>query len=315
MKLRRLISGLLLATLLCILLPLGALAEEETTTTTTEPPVTTTTTTEPPDITTTTTVVPEIGIRMETDFPKLEINSGSQVSFSVKLYYENNIDEAKRDFDLVVITPANWTGYVNNTAGSRIASINLDPTYAYGTTVTVYGIPSSYISPEPGDYTITLQATSRDLTGSIDLTAKVLAKYSITLVPSGTTPIYSTTANAGKDKIYSITLTNNGSAAVENISLTYSAPSNWIVTFPDTKIDSLDPGEEQIIDVTIKPAEKAIAGDYMITLTATGKQSAYKSIDVRVTVAVPSVWGVIGIVIIVIVVAGLAYIFMRFSRR
>lgn len=305
MKLRRLISGLLLATLLCILLPLGALAEDGTTTTTTEPP----------DTTTTTEVVPEISVKMETDFPKVEINSGSQVSFSVRLYYTNNIDTAEREFDLVVKTPANWTGYVNSTSGTRIASMNLDPTYAYGTTVTVYGVPPSYVNPEPGDYTITLQMISGDLTDSIDLTAKVLAKYSITLVPSGTTPIYSTTANAGKEKIYSITLKNDGSATVENISLTYSGPSNWVVTFPETKIDSLDPGEEQVIDVKIKPAEKAIAGDYMITLTASGKQSVYKSIDVRVTVAVPSVWGVVGIIIIVIVVAGLAYIFMRFSRR
>ncbi len=45
MKLFRLISSLLVATLLCIILPLGALAQDETTTTTT----TTTTTPPPPD--------------------------------------------------------------------------------------------------------------------------------------------------------------------------------------------------------------------------------------------------------------------------
>ena len=311
MKLHRLLSGLLLATLLCIMLPLGVLAEGETTTTT--PPETTTTTTTTP--TTTTTVVPEISIELKTDFPKIEINSGAQVSFQVNVIYHNNIDKAEKEFDLIAKLPENWTGYVSSSTGTKIASINLDPTSAYGTTVTIYGIPSSYAPPSPGEYVLTLQVTSGNIINSIDLTAKVIAQYSINLVPTGTTAIYSTTANAGKEKVYSVTLTNNGSAAIENVNLSYSAPSNWVVTFPTTKIDSLAAGEQQVMDVKIKPADKAIAGDYMITLTASGKQSVSKSIDVRVTVATPSIWGIIGIIIIVIVVAGLAYIFMRFSRR
>jgi uncharacterized membrane protein len=306
MKLFRLISGLLLAILLCIMLPLGALAQDETTTTTTPPETTTTTTTTP---------VPEISVELKTDFPKIEINSGAQVSFQVTVIYHNNIDKAEKEFDLIAKVPENWTGYVNSSTGTKIASINLDPTLAYGTVVNVFGIPSSYAPPAPGEYVITLQVTSGDIISSIDLTAKVTAQYSMSLVPSGTTPVYSTTANAGKEKVYSVTLTNNGSAAIENVNLSYSAPSNWVVTFPISKFDSLAAGEKQVMDVKIKPADKAIAGDYMITLTASGKQSLSKSIDVRVTVATPSIWGIVGIIIIVIVIAGLAYVFMRFSRR
>ncbi|MBN1367202.1 MAG: DUF11 domain-containing protein [Dehalococcoidales bacterium] len=317
MKLRRLISGLLLATLLCIMLPLGVLAEGETTTTTEAP--TTTTTTDTPTTTTTTetptTTTPVIGVEMKTDYPKIEVTSGSQVTFSVNIVYTNTEDTTEKEFDLIVKAPENWTGYVNSSTGARIASINLDPTRTYGANITVYGVPSSYVTPEPGEYTLTLQVTSGDIISSVDLTAKVTAKYGMTLVPAGTTAIYSTSATAGKETVYSITLTNTGSAPIDNVNMSSMAPANWVVTFPTTTIQNLAAGEKRTIDVTLKPGDKAIAGDYMVTLTATGKNAGNQSVQVRVTVATPSVWGIVGIIIIIIVIAGLAYIFMRFSRR
>ena len=311
MRLFRIISSLLVIILLCTILPMGVLAEDETTTT----PIETTTTTTPIE-TTTVTPAPEISISLTTDYPKIEVLSGAQASFKVTLLYKDTSGGAKpKEFDLITILPSNWTGYISSSSGSQIASINLDPTSVYGTIVTVYATPSYYLSPGPGDYKITLQAVSGDIKGSIDLTAVITAKYALSMVPTGTTPIYSTTATAGKDKVYSVTVKNSGSAAIDSINLSSSAPQDWVIEFPVDKIDSMAANSQQTLDVKIKPASKAISGDYMVTLTASGKQASAESLQVRVTVVTSSIWGWVGVAVIIIVIVGLAFVFMRFSRR
>ncbi|MGD0795690.1 MAG: hypothetical protein ABR958_08955 [Dehalococcoidales bacterium] len=58
-----------------------------------------------------------------------------------------------------------------------------------------------------------------------------------------------------------------------------------------------------------------MAGDYMISLQVSGKEASATNMDVRVLVKTPTIWGWVGVFIIVIVVAGLFVIIMRFGRR
>ena len=98
------------------------------------------------------------------------------------------------------------------------------------------------------------------------------------------------------------------------IKLSSSKPSGWSIEFTPEEIDDLSSGSIQTIDVNIKPDAKAIAGDYEITLTADATQTK-EDIKIRVTVETPTILGWVGVGIIVIVIAGVAVIFMRFSRR
>ena len=123
-----------------------------------------------------------------------------------------------------------------------------------------------------------------------------------------------TTATAGKDNFFSIEVLNLGTDAIENINFSSTKPSGWTIEFSPDKIDSLSALKSQTVDVNIQPPTETIAGDYMITLRASGEQAS-ESIEVRVTVETPTIWGWVGVGIIVLVIAGLAYIFMRFSRR
>ena len=74
-------------------------------------------------------------------------------------------------------------------------------------------------------------------------------------------------------------------------------------------------GDEQTINVNIKPPTETVAGDYVISLRASGKQTSADEMNIRVTVETPTIWGWVGVVIILIVVIGLIVIFMPFSRR
>ncbi|MCX7912179.1 MAG: NEW3 domain-containing protein [Dehalococcoidales bacterium] len=255
-----------------------------------------------------------VNLTLTAEFPKLEAVATGSFEFYVKMVYEGKTD---RLFDLSVVAPPKWDAYITPQYDTkRISSINMEkPTYGTTTTKTVkLNIsPPTWPYAEPGEYQIKFQASSGELTRDIYLTAKVTAKYTMSASP--TYQRYNMTARAGAENVYSITITNTGTEAITNITFTADKPSGWEVTFKPEKIERLEIYDPKVIDVVIKPPVKTVAGDYRINLRASGKEAYASSIDVRVTVETPSIWGWLGVAIIVIVVLGLIFIFMRFGRR
>jgi uncharacterized membrane protein len=283
----RMICGLclLLVSLLVVFPPAAVLAQDET----------------PP---------PE-KIELTTSYTKLEGTAGASFEFEITLNYQGT--EA-RLFNLSAIGPKDWTTYITPSypKDKMILDIRLEAGATYDNKINVHTAPSFWLVPEPGEYQITVEASSGEVKGTIDLTAVVTASYQMSLTTADER--LNTTATAGKDNFFSVVVTNTGSAAIDNITFSSSKPSGWTIDFNPTKIDSLNADGSQTIEVNIKPPSKTIAGDYQITLTASGKQIS-DDIDIRVTVETPTVWGWVGVGIIVLVVAGLAFVFMRFSRR
>ena len=60
--------------------------------------------------------------------------------------------------------------------------------------------------------------------------------------------------------------------------------------------------------------DRTIAGDYSLGITANSPEVT-KSLDFRVTVSTPTIWGWIGFGIVGLVVLGLAVVFFRLGRR
>ena len=286
MKMMRMICGLclLLASSLVIFQPATILAQEET----------------PP---------PE-KIELTTSYTKLEGTSGTSFEFEVALNYQG---AEAHVFDLTATGPKDWVVYITPSypKDKMIKDVRLEP-MAYGEKINVVAAPPYWLMPEPGEYQITLEATSGETKGSIQLTAVVTAKYELSLTPSEER--YNTPATAGKNNYFSVVVANGGSAAIDNITFSSDKPSGWTINFTPAKIDSLDAGGSQTIDVNINPPPKTIAGDYEITITANGKQ-AKGDIKIRVTVETPTVWGWVGVIIILLVIAGVGFVFVRFSRR
>jgi len=250
-------------------------------------------------------------IELTTSYTKLEGTSGTSFEFEVELNYQGS--EA-RVFDLVATGPKNWTVYITPSypKDKMIRDIRLEPGKTYGEKINVYAAPPFWLMPDPGEYEITLEATSGEIEGTIELTAVVTAKYDLSLTP--TEERYNTSATAGKDNYFSVVAANEGSATIDNISFSSDKPRGWTIEFSPDKVDSLIAGNFQTIEVNIKPPPKTIAGDYEITLIANGKQ-AMDNMDIRVSVETTPVGQWVGVGIIVLVIAGLTIIFMRFSRR
>ena len=69
------------------------------------------------------------------------------------------------------------------------------------------------------------------------------------------------------------------------------------------------------MNAQIKPSGDAIAGDYNLTISATGDPSATDSMQIRYTVETSILWGVVGVALIVAVVGGVWWVFQRYGRR
>ena len=79
-------------------------------------------------------------------------------------------------------------------------------------------------------------------------------------------------------------------------------------------LEPVAPGETAQVTAVITPSANAVAGDYVVTLEASG-EGIDQSVDIRVTVETPPIWGIVGIGLIVLTLAGMAWIFRRYGRR
>jgi len=251
-------------------------------------------------------------IELTATHTKLEATSGGSFEFEVKITYKGKKD---RIFDLQAIGPKDWLLYLtpNYPKDKRIKDIRLEGEKGFPETILVNATSPFWLKPEPGEYKITAKATSGELTGSIDLTAVITAKYELTLLPA--TERYNTNVTAGKDNFFSLELKNAGTAPVDDITFSSDKPEGWTIKFTPEEVSTLAADKTQTIDVTIKPAAKAIAGDYSVSFRAASNKATAQRLEIRVTVETPTIWGWTGVGIIVVVIAGLAFIILRFSRR
>ncbi|MGA9047559.1 MAG: NEW3 domain-containing protein [Dehalococcoidia bacterium] len=249
-------------------------------------------------------------------YPVLSGYSGLSYSFTVSLTYKGS---GFKTFDLKATVPDGFTYsiYPGYGEGQEIAAIRLDGTKGYGDTVKLTVNPFTTKAPPVGEYPIVLTATSGDLTSSIDLKGIVTANYDMKMAtPDGR---LNTEATSGQDNNVTIQLTNTGSGDLENVNITSGPndkPNGWTVTCKPDKLDLFKSGDTKEIQVTIRPTDKTISGDYMVSVTAQpDSKYAFANLQLRVTVLTPTIWGWVGVGIVVLVVLALAVIFMRFGRR
>jgi uncharacterized membrane protein len=244
-------------------------------------------------------------------YPKLSARAGENFEFNLDLTFEGD-EEAT--FDLVAEGPEDW--YLAITPSyqeSEITAIKLTPGKKETLGLKVFP-PLRKDLQQPDEYSIVVTASNEDLnlSGETELIATITAVYDLSLSPKF--GVFNTKATAGKNNPFIVILANTGSAPIEDITFSEDAPEKWIVEFEPEKIEKLDADESKDIEVTITPPDKTIAGDYIINLSAKSDDST-KDIDVRVTVETPSIWGWIGIGVIVLVVIGVGVIFARLGRR
>jgi uncharacterized repeat protein (TIGR01451 family) len=121
-------------------------------------------------------------------------------------------------------------------------------------------------------------------------------------------------AEVGKTATYTLVVSNDGTAPVEEVEMSGSVPTGWKVEFSPKTIPSLAPNEKKEVQAQVTPADKAIAGDYVSSFRANARGES-ASADFRITVTTSTIWGIAGIAIIAVALLVLLGAVARFGRR
>jgi uncharacterized membrane protein len=168
-----------------------------------------------------------------------------------------------------------------------------------------------------GTYDIKILAQGGPEPVELDLTVEITGSYSLSLNTSDQR--LNASATAGGKSTIDLVVTNTGSAPLANVRLVATPPRNWEITFDQETIPEIQPGVDNAVTVTatIEPPSNAVAGDYQLTIRATSGEdsTATDTVELRTTVDTSPIGLVIGIGILIVVAAGLFYVFQRYGRR
>lgn len=246
------------------------------------------------------------GLKLSTQFPDVQGQAGNSFSFTFDLVNQAGID---RDIGVSATAPSGWQVTFKPTGDTKqVSSFHVKA----GDTQSVDVSVNAPAKVDAGDYTINVNATAGSDKAQSPLKITILGNPSMSFDTSDGK--LNTNATVDQDTKISFVLKNTGSAPLQNITFSSSPPTGWTAKFQPDHVDTLAPNQQQDITAIVHPGSQTLAGDYMVTLTASASGTS-ASQDIRVTVQTPTVWGVLGLLAIVAVVGGLGYVYVRYSRR
>lgn len=246
------------------------------------------------------------GIGLTADFPVLTGEPGGSLNYTLTV---TNNTPAEQTFTFDPSAPQGWTVSASPAAQAAAGTVTVEA----GETTDVSVDATAPESAKQGEYPIKVGVrTGNGQSGQIELTAVV----------SGTAEMSFTTANeqlnvkgeADSEKRVPMVIANSGSAAMEDVKLAGTAPTDWEVSFDPESIDALQPGETAQVNAVITPSPDAVAGDYSMNVRASAG-SLSQTVDLRYTVEGSTTLGVFALGVIAVAVIGLVLVFWRFGRR
>lgn len=243
---------------------------------------------------------------LTTDYEDQEGASGTSFSFSSTL--TNNSTE-EQSYAMSADAPDGWTvTYTASDGSTSVSAIDVDGASSSDFTIKV----SPADNAEAGEYVIPITASSANETLNLELKVTITGKYSLSLLTQNETLSFD--AKANKKTSVVLQVKNDGNVDLSDINLTASTPTDWTVEFSESTIDSLSAGATKEVTAYVTPAQTAISGDYVVSMTASASETSNSS-SFRVTVETQTVWGIVGIVIIAAIFACLYEVFRKFGRH
>jgi len=243
---------------------------------------------------------------LEAEYSSLRGPAAATYTFQLTL---RNDSQQPRTYNLSVTGPENWTTTLKPSGATQETP-----------TVTVEAQSSQRLNlevkPGPdvtiGTYDLVVSASG----GGEDVSAPLQVTITGTYTLSVTTPDgrLNFDIKAGGTTRVPLVVTNSGTGPLQGVKLSASAPSGWKVTFDPLTIDILPPNQQETVYAVFTPAEDAIAGDYVVSVSARADQAVAQE-ELRVTVKTSTLWGVIGVIIAVAAIVILGLIFRRFGHR
>jgi uncharacterized membrane protein len=245
-------------------------------------------------------------VQLTTNFPTLTGPTSTTFRFTLSL--SNNTNQ-QITFALEHDDPAGWTVTAAPTTEANAESATVDAGGNQQLSVTAKA-PSDAAA---GSYDITVRATGGPQPVEQKLTVTLTGTYNMTLSTSDQR--LNADVTTGGTSTMTFVVTNTGTSDLAGVSFTSTPPNDWKVTFAPTAVD-VPAGGSANVTATIQASDKALAGDYVISVTArTQDNNASDQVSIRATVSTSPLGYLIGIAVIVLVAIGLFFVFQRYGRR
>jgi uncharacterized repeat protein (TIGR01451 family) len=244
-------------------------------------------------------------LAFKVDLPNVRGAPDSTFRFSATLRNEGDTDLSA---NLLAEAPAGWLVSFSS-GGQEVSSL---PVAANGSA----SISVEAKAPEGvnlGSYPIYIKAEGGEVSADVALQAEVTGQPQVALSsPDGR---LSGQTTLGQSTPFTLLVRNTGSAPAENIALSATPPTGWTVDFEPATLAALEPGAALEVKATLRPADQAVAGDYVVSFNARPEEGRSASMDFRVTVLTSTLWGIVGIVLIAMAVGVVGLAVSRFGRR
>ena len=242
----------------------------------------------------------------EAQYPEQEGSASTAFSFDATLV---NNSASQQTYTFSTNAPTGWTvTYQPTGETTQVASLAVDARSSQGVTVNV----TPPATAEAGSYDISCSAVSANDTLSTDLSVVITGTYDLVL--STPSSLLSADAQAGKDTDITLTLTNNGNTDLQNINLTSTTPDGWAVEFSESTVELLEAGATKEVTATVSASEDALSGDYVVSISASNSETN-DGAEFRISVETSTLWGAVGIVLLLCVAGGLYWVFRKYGRR
>jgi len=279
------------------------------------------------------------GLWLTTSYPALQIRAGEETTLPLTIY-NYGLPPQRTSVD-IVDKPPDWTAQIdfnfsvtakNESASDMLVKLGADAPNGFTTvfkegygTQELTSIPikageskdiSVAIKPAPetpaGSYPVLVTMTGDKAKAATKLSLDVAGQPSLTL--TGQDDRLSGSAYAGQEKSFPMVIRNQGTAEARNITLSASPPSGWKVSLDPKQVADVPVDGEVKVSALVTPSAKALAGDYVVAMTASGNGQS-ESASYRLSVLTSTLWGVTGVGVIGAALLVLVGAVGRFGRR
>ena len=205
--------------------------------------------------------------------------------------------------------PAGWT------VESKLSEANAASTVVKAgssTTITITATPPVNAPAGHTDIDVSATAGTKTIPGKLGI--DITGTFKMTLSTPG--DLLSAHGSAGSAMRQTLEVRNGGTGDLAGVTVTSAPPSGWKVDFDPAggKVDVPTGTKAGTVTAIITPSADAVAGDYVVSFSASNDQ-ARSSQDIRFTVETSPIWALVGIGVIVLILAGLFYVFRTYGRR
>ena len=165
---------------------------------------------------------------------------------------------------------------------------------------------------EAGTYSIPVTVSNETYETEIGLQVQITGQGELSMDTVAT--VLSFDATAGEESQIDLVIGNVGTDELTNVTMIAAAPDGWVVSFDKESFPSVGVADFQPVAALITPDKDAIPGDYIVSIIARSPDDLREA-SLRITVSQSTIWGWLGIVLVIAVLGGLGGLFWRLGRR